>query len=204
MPTNEYLSEDVKETLMDSMYPITAALEKQNLKMVEMDGYNSIQIGLSEIESTDELEAKSWLENNGINYGYLGNGYSGIILLRDENIVLEFGGGLNNIKSIFKVIDSNGNVVDPSIPLKELAAKRAKDNQQKAEVWVKELYKQRKEEEEKEKVKIGMTQNEVTERLGQPIDINTTITKDGTTEQWVYSGGVYLYFEDGILDTIQN
>lgn len=126
MPTNEYLSEDVKETLMDSMYPITAALEKQNLKMVEMDGYNSIQIGLSEIESTDELEAKSWLENNGINYGYLGNGYSGIILLRDENIVLEFGGGLNNIKSIFKVIDSNGNVVDPSILLKSWLLKGRK------------------------------------------------------------------------------
>lgn len=38
---------------------------------------------------------------------------------------------------------------------------------------------------------------------GEPIDINKTTTKYGTEEQWVYSDYKYLYFEDGILVSIQ-
>lgn len=51
---------------------------------------------------------------------------------------------------------------------------------------------------------IGMTQEEVLlSSWGRPSDINKTISAGGTHEQWVYSGG-YLYFENGILTTIQN
>lgn len=53
-------------------------------------------------------------------------------------------------------------------------------------------------------VRIGMTQRQVlASSWGKPDDINRTITAAGTTEQWVY-GGAYLYFENGILATIQN
>lgn len=39
---------------------------------------------------------------------------------------------------------------------------------------------------------------------GAPKKINTTTTQYGVHEQWVYGGGNYLYFDDGILTSIQN
>jgi hypothetical protein len=52
--------------------------------------------------------------------------------------------------------------------------------------------------------KIGMTKEEViTSSWGKPNDINKTTNAKGTNEQWVYNGNKYLYFENGILQTIQ-
>ena len=57
----------------------------------------------------------------------------------------------------------------------------------------------------KEGVHIGMTQDEVLKSSwGRPQSINTTTYTFGTHEQWVYGGRNYLYFENGILKTIQN
>jgi hypothetical protein len=56
-----------------------------------------------------------------------------------------------------------------------------------------------------QQVKIGMTQDEVlTDGWGKPNEINKTTTANETSEQWVYSGNRYLYFENGILETIQD
>jgi hypothetical protein len=56
-----------------------------------------------------------------------------------------------------------------------------------------------------QEVKIGMTKEEVlTDGWGTPEDVNKTTTENGTSEQWVYSGYRYLYFEDGILKEIQD
>lgn len=56
----------------------------------------------------------------------------------------------------------------------------------------------------KEGVRIGMSQQEVVDSSwGRPRTINRTTRASGTQEQWVYDGG-YLYFEDGVLTTIQN
>ena len=50
-----------------------------------------------------------------------------------------------------------------------------------------------------------MTKQEVLDSSwGKPEEINTTTTKFGVNEQWVYANYNYLYFEDGILVTIQN
>ncbi|MEH6944011.1 hypothetical protein [Bacillus sp. JJ722] len=58
---------------------------------------------------------------------------------------------------------------------------------------------------ESEPVKIGMTQEEVIkDGWGSPEDINKTITADVVSEQWVYPNYNNLYFEDGILTSIQN
>ena len=58
---------------------------------------------------------------------------------------------------------------------------------------------------ESQPVHIGMTQVEVLKKgWGKPIDINRTTTANGVDEQWVYKNNHYLYFEDGILVTIQN
>lgn len=62
-----------------------------------------------------------------------------------------------------------------------------------------------KEKRAKEGVRIGMTAEEVLmSNWGAPRDINKTTTTYGTREQWVYRNNNYLYFEDGILVTIQN
>lgn len=52
---------------------------------------------------------------------------------------------------------------------------------------------------------IGMTKNEVRNSTwGEPEDINKTTTRYGTSEQWCYSGYKYIYFEDGIVTSIQD
>lgn len=51
---------------------------------------------------------------------------------------------------------------------------------------------------------IGMTEYEVRNSAwGKPEDINTTITKYGTHEQWVYSHGRYVYLDDGVVSAVQ-
>ena len=59
-------------------------------------------------------------------------------------------------------------------------------------------------EKKKEGVRVGMSQDDVlASQWGKPIKINKTTNAYGVSEQWVYRGG-YLYFENGILNTIQN
>jgi hypothetical protein len=53
-------------------------------------------------------------------------------------------------------------------------------------------------------VRAGMTETECELSWGKPDDINTTTGSFGIHKQWVYEGQGYLYFENGILKTIQN
>jgi hypothetical protein len=52
---------------------------------------------------------------------------------------------------------------------------------------------------------IGMTKDDLLNysRWGKPNDINKTITKYGTSEQWVYNNRGYIYLEDGKVTAIQ-
>jgi hypothetical protein len=53
--------------------------------------------------------------------------------------------------------------------------------------------------------KLGMTARQVVERTwwGRPTQINKTVSKGGTKEQWVYPEANYLYFVNGRLTSIQ-
>ncbi len=51
-------------------------------------------------------------------------------------------------------------------------------------------------------VKIGMTELMCIEACGRPLKINTTITAYKKHEQWCYNS-FYLYFDNGVLSTIQ-
>lgn len=55
-------------------------------------------------------------------------------------------------------------------------------------------------------VSIGMTARQVLEESnwGKPKSVNRTTTARGTSEQWVYGGNQFLYFENGILTAVQN
>ncbi|WP_062231516.1 hypothetical protein [Fictibacillus sp. FJAT-27399] len=68
----------------------------------------------------------------------------------------------------------------------------------------KEAEEKAKEEAAKPLPTIGMTKKEVlNSKWGQPTDVNKTTTANSVTEQWVYPGYKYLYFEDGVLTAIQ-
>jgi len=58
----------------------------------------------------------------------------------------------------------------------------------------------------KGKVVIGMTNNQVLASLGEPNDINRTVTKYGVHEQWVY--GYYdlkcVYLDDNVVTCLQD
>jgi len=54
------------------------------------------------------------------------------------------------------------------------------------------------------KVRIGFTKQMCIESWGEPEEINKTSGSYGVHEQWVYGNGNYLYFENGVLRTIQN
>lgn len=51
--------------------------------------------------------------------------------------------------------------------------------------------------------KIGMTKTMITDAIGEPDDINRTVTARSITEQWIY-GQRYLYFTNGILTAFQD
>ena len=54
------------------------------------------------------------------------------------------------------------------------------------------------------RVRIGMTKEMCEDSWGKPESINRTTNAYGTSEQWVYGGGNYLYFDNGKLTSIQN
>jgi hypothetical protein len=55
-----------------------------------------------------------------------------------------------------------------------------------------------------EGVAIGASmQDAIDSSWGRPERVNRTTTAFGDREQWVYGGGNYLYFQDGVLTTIQ-
>lgn len=57
---------------------------------------------------------------------------------------------------------------------------------------------------EPQEPEIGMTVEEVKNSTwGKPTKINKTTTKYGVHEQWVYSSGKYIYFDDGVVTSIQ-
>ncbi|MBO2523251.1 MAG: hypothetical protein CW336_05245 [Bacteroidetes bacterium] len=53
------------------------------------------------------------------------------------------------------------------------------------------------------KVELGFTKEMCIESWGKPYDINTTRGLWGVSEQWCYSDGRYLYFENEILTSVQ-
>lgn len=53
-------------------------------------------------------------------------------------------------------------------------------------------------------IEVGMTKRMCIEAWGSPEKINTTSSTAGVHEQWVYGAGYYVYFENGVITTIQH
>lgn len=50
---------------------------------------------------------------------------------------------------------------------------------------------------------VGMTAEQVRLAWGKPDHVNSTITGNHRSEQWVYGSNQYVYFEDGIMTSLQ-
>lgn len=97
---------------------------------------------------------------------------------------------------------ANGKVF---LALKRSTATALKAQNEKRKAEELRVVKAEKARKKSEGVRVGMSQAEVLESSwGRPEKINTTTTRRGDREQWVYGIGNYLYFENGILTTIQN
>ncbi|WP_342046003.1 hypothetical protein [Bacillus sp. OTU530] len=105
-----------------------------------------------------------------------------LVLFYEANVVKE-------IKTFTSIDELNSYVRDL-----ELAAVQQKTVDTQTRTW------------NPQPVSIGMTKEEVlTEGWGQPNKINRTTTANGVSEQWVYAGYRYLYFDEtGTLVTIQD
>jgi len=67
--------------------------------------------------------------------------------------------------------------------------------------------------EQAQKIKVGMTKQEVISLIGEPSQVNTTRSEEGTKEQWVYATadqvaglsnkGVYIYFKGNTVSGVQ-
>ena len=103
-------------------------------------------------------------------------------------------------------------------PSEEVYAKRAEEERQREEA---RLQREKEQQERKAalyrkygkynadlilqgRVRIGMSREMCREAWGVPDDINSSSGSWGVHEQWVYGTGSYLYFENGVLDAIQN
>lgn len=88
---------------------------------------------------------------------------------------------------------------------RDLLKKVRADEEKTTALNLKKLDAEEKKEARKKGVNIGMTKAQVLASMwGKPQSINTTTSAYGNREQWVYGGRSYLYFENGILTTIQN
>ncbi|MGE8036476.1 hypothetical protein [Lysinibacillus sp. NPDC093692] len=121
-----------------------------------------------------------------------------------EILTLDNGDLSENVKSfIYQKFSTDIEELEASIK-KEKAENLERYANDKAEREAQE--EARRIEEAKNRIYIGMTKEQVLDtNWGEPDDINRTITASHQSEQWVYSDyGKYLYFEDGILVTIQD
>lgn len=197
----KYLKDETKQKIMEIENPIYVELLKQNLKMELISEYNNV-ITFDAFRPT----VFDWLKENNVDYGFISDLLSGLVVLNFDKTVIEFSNSLH-IKRIFKVTDDRGNVIDPYTALNELGTELANAEDKRQKEFSKELnikYEKEKDREQEKYVVIGMTKDEVIEIWGKPKDINRTVTTYGIKEQWVYSNYRYLYFDDGVLTTIQD
>lgn len=196
---SEFYSDDSKEKLMNEINPTHPLVESKGLNMIFDEECNSLHK-----DGGDNIERL--LRDRNKEYDFLYDYYSNFLLIEGDSIVVEFD-NMEKVKNIFKLTDESGNTLSPSDVLYEEARQRSIVNKKEREESIKEFERERakekRKEEEEKRVRIGMNYDEVKNRWGKPNDINTTTTKYGVTEQWVYPNGKYIYFEDGVVTTIR-
>ena len=185
-----YLNEEVKNKLSLSISqntPIEVKVENAGYTIEYLSKYKNIFIGKYRMD-IDNFEDYKFMCSQPCRFAVL------------SNRVVEFTN--LTVHKIFVIKDKNKQIANP-FDVDELVNVAIKDHENESNEQ-KEMYKQfETEQKEQSTIRLGMTEDEVLSRWGEPEDINTTITEYSTSEQWVYSNYQYLYFDDGILTSIQ-
>lgn len=110
---------------------------------------------------------------------------------------------LDNLRATLKTeAEARAKVAEEQNKIRQAAERKRKAEEEKQR---KADERRQRAEWRKEGVHIGMTAERVLlSSWGKPESINRTVYSFGVHEQWCYPGYQYLYFEDGILVTIQN
>lgn len=192
---DQYLNEDVKQSLtsaIDKNTSIEIKLKDAGYKIEFMSSYDGIGSSGFRPDIIRRLDAK------GKSYEFICNQPCAFMVI--SNTVIEFND--LKVKSIFNLKDDKDQIVNP-LSVEALVEIARLDSVNSSNEQKESTEQYRAEQEEKYTVRLGMSKEEVLSKLGEPKDINKTVSKFGTSEQWVYYDGVYLYFEDGILETVQ-
>jgi hypothetical protein len=105
-------------------------------------------------------------------------------------------------KAFDTLFPCRNNLDEPAV--KSLYIKAMTVARERAAAEAKRLLAAEKAAKKREGVRLGMTQQDVLDSSwGRPERVNRTTNRYGIKEQWVYPGG-YLYFDDGVLTSIQN
>jgi hypothetical protein len=195
-------------------YEMTGSVEELRSKKKALFSTISSLVNIDEIDKAKELLVDThlyimnnlWIEDADNDLGY--TQFKGKKFLKVKITQIGLGNSLNPVKIIFKVPDGNEYSRKVSFSginsQKEFLSKfsdifsfsNPKDKYPEInnEIWsiIQEG-----------KVRIGMTRLECELSWGNPKEINETIFDSEKNEQWVYSDN-YLYFENGILKTIQD
>ena len=111
--------------------------------------------------------------------------------------------GNQSIVDMYNKATNEVNRIEAERKAKEEAERKAREKKEAEERAKREA--EEKARKKREGVHIGMTKQEVLDSSwGEPYDINKSIGSWGVHEQWCYEGYNYLYFENGILTSIQN
>lgn len=196
---NEHLTKEIKEELLlsigiDPIDNTNTFIENQSLKLVELNEYNGYTKG---------SEIRNILESDNDKNDYIIDSYSNLFVI-DNSVVIDFGemyGRSNSIYRIFKIENDKGEVLNPFVALEKDAIRRSTIEEKRSDARLEEYQKRQKEE---TTIRLGMTDDEVIRRWGDPEKINRSVGSWGVHEQWVFSSGNYLYFENGILTSWQD
>lgn len=111
--------------------------------------------------------------------------------------------GNQTIVDMYNNATNEVNRIEAEKKAREEAERKAREKKEAEERARREA--EEKARKKREGVHIGMTKQEVLDSSwGEPYDINKSIGSWGVHEQWCYEGYNYLYFENGILTSIQN
>lgn len=178
---HEYFTDESENILLDTLNPTYAFLNNKGYSQEYYENYQGvIHIDDRVIESLDA---------NNIEYKFP-NKSSSHFVITEDNFVIERE-GFDSAVFIYQVLNKDGEIIDPTDLLGPIDTILKNKESEK-------LNKVLSEKAEAQRIKIGMTMMEVSDRLGEGERVSKTTSSFGVKETWKF-GNDYYYFEDGIL-----
>ena len=204
----------------DFLYKVTLKMEDDGAELTATADYSETINGLAPIADIDSARSRwlnktLWSKQRELStYDEEKNELQSVMLRRYSPVkVIDIVAGWYDhkpVRFILQTEDGNEGYVDLNLSNTNVSANLWEYSQfdeefltkdpRKTHHWTKKVW----DAIEGGKVFIGMTSDQAKFSWGLPDNINRTHTGSRVHEQWVYSSGSYLYFENGLLTSIQN